>query len=199
MLGHARQHPSQNAPVRLNAYLARAGVASRRRADELIREGRVRVNGEPGELNTVVGRHDVVEVDGERVEPQPLAYVLLNKPAGVVTTAQRSAGTADRRRPRPARAARRAGRAARRRHDRRAAAHERRRPRAPARASALRRAEGLRGRRRGLAVARRARAASRRRRARRRADGACATCASLGAARARAGSSSRCTRDASTR
>jgi 23S rRNA pseudouridine2605 synthase len=73
--------------VRLNAYLARSGVASRRRADELIRKGRVRVNGEPGELNTVVGRRDVVEVDGERVELQRLAYVLLNKPAGVVTTA----------------------------------------------------------------------------------------------------------------
>jgi pseudouridine synthase len=73
--------------VRLNAYLARAGVASRRRADALIREGRVRVNGRQGELNTVVGKHDVVEVDGERVERQPLAYVLLNKPTGVVTTA----------------------------------------------------------------------------------------------------------------
>jgi pseudouridine synthase len=73
--------------MRLNSFLARAGVASRRRADELIREGRVRVNGEPGELNTVVGARDVVEVDGERVERQPLAYVLLNKPVGVVTTA----------------------------------------------------------------------------------------------------------------
>jgi pseudouridine synthase len=73
--------------VRLNAFLARAGVASRRRADELIREGRVRVNGEPGELNTVVHARDVVEVDGKRVERQPLAYVLLNKPRGVVTTA----------------------------------------------------------------------------------------------------------------
>ena len=73
--------------MRLNAFLARAGVASRRRADELIRAGRVRVNGEPGELNTVVGRRDVVEVDGQRVERQPLAYVLLHKPAGVVTTA----------------------------------------------------------------------------------------------------------------
>jgi 23S rRNA pseudouridine2605 synthase len=73
--------------VRLNAYLARAGVASRRRADQLIREGRVRVNDEAGELNTVVGKRDVVEVDGERVELQRLAYVLLNKPAGVVTTA----------------------------------------------------------------------------------------------------------------
>jgi 23S rRNA pseudouridine2605 synthase len=73
--------------MRLNAYLARAGVASRRRSDELIRAGRVRVNGEPGELNTVVGARDVVEVDGRRVAAQSLAYVLLNKPAGVVTTA----------------------------------------------------------------------------------------------------------------
>jgi 23S rRNA pseudouridine2605 synthase len=73
--------------MRLNAFLARAGVASRRRSDELIREGRVRVNGETGELNTVVGSRDVVQVDGERVSAQPLAYVLLHKPAGVVTTA----------------------------------------------------------------------------------------------------------------
>jgi len=74
--------------MRLNAYLSRAGVASRRRSDELIREGRVRVNGERGELNTDVGKRDVVEVDGRRVVRQPLAYVLLNKPAGVVTTAR---------------------------------------------------------------------------------------------------------------
>jgi 23S rRNA pseudouridine2605 synthase len=73
--------------VRLNAYLARAGVASRRKADELIKAGRVRVNGEPGELNTFVGKGDVVELDDARLEPQPRAYVLLHKPAGVVTTA----------------------------------------------------------------------------------------------------------------
>jgi 23S rRNA pseudouridine2605 synthase len=73
--------------VRLNAFLARAGVASRRRADVLIREGRVRVNGEPGQLNTVVGKRDLVEVDGVRVERQPLSYLLLNKPPDVVTTA----------------------------------------------------------------------------------------------------------------
>jgi 23S rRNA pseudouridine2605 synthase len=72
--------------VRLNAYLARAGVASRRRADELIKAGRVRVNGEPGQLNTYVDSNDRVEVDGRRVAPQRLAYVLLHKPAGVVTT-----------------------------------------------------------------------------------------------------------------
>jgi 23S rRNA pseudouridine2605 synthase len=74
--------------VRLNAYLARAGVASRRGADELIRAGRVRVNGEPGELGTFVERGDVVELDGRRLEPEPLVYVLLHKPAGVVTTAR---------------------------------------------------------------------------------------------------------------
>jgi 23S rRNA pseudouridine2605 synthase len=77
----------QNWHVRLNAYLARAGVASRRKADELIKAGRVRVNGEPGQLNTFVGARDRVEVDGEPVERQALAYVLLHKPAGVVTTA----------------------------------------------------------------------------------------------------------------
>jgi 23S rRNA pseudouridine2605 synthase len=74
--------------MRLNAFLARAGVASRRRADELIKAGRVSVNGEPGELNTVVGGRDRVEVDGEEVARQRLAYVLLHKPAGVVTTAR---------------------------------------------------------------------------------------------------------------
>jgi 23S rRNA pseudouridine2605 synthase len=74
--------------MRLNAYLARAGVASRRSADELIKAGRVRVNGEPGRLNTFVQAHDRVEVDGRPVAKQRLAYVLLNKPAGAVTTAR---------------------------------------------------------------------------------------------------------------
>jgi pseudouridine synthase len=74
--------------MRLNAFLARAGVASRRRADELIKAGRVTVNGEPGQLNTVVGARDRVEVDGQDVERQRLRYVLLHKPAGVLTTAR---------------------------------------------------------------------------------------------------------------
>lgn len=74
--------------MRLNAYLARAGVASRRGADELIKAGRVTINGEPGQLNTFVQSRDRVRVDGELVALQTLAYVLLNKPAGVVTTAR---------------------------------------------------------------------------------------------------------------
>ena len=73
--------------MRLNAYLARSGVASRRKADELIKAGRVTVNGGPGQLNTFVGGRDRVEVDGVAIEKQGLAYVLLHKPAGVVTTA----------------------------------------------------------------------------------------------------------------
>jgi pseudouridine synthase len=80
--------------MRLNAFLARAGVASRRRADELIAAGRVRVNGDAGQLNTVVGARDVVEVDGEPVVRQRLAYVLLYKPAGTLTTASDPRGRA---------------------------------------------------------------------------------------------------------
>jgi 23S rRNA pseudouridine2605 synthase len=74
--------------MRLNAFLARAGIASRRGADELIRAGRVRVNDAPAELATYVGEADRVEVDGEPVGPEPLAYVLLHKPPGIVTTAR---------------------------------------------------------------------------------------------------------------
>jgi 23S rRNA pseudouridine2605 synthase len=73
--------------MRLNAYLSRAGIASRRKADDLIKAGRVTVNGERGQLNTFVEAGDRVEVDGRPVERQRLAYVLLHKPADVVTTA----------------------------------------------------------------------------------------------------------------
>jgi 23S rRNA pseudouridine2605 synthase len=73
--------------MRLNAWLARAGVASRRKADELIKAGRVTVNGEAGQLNTFVQAADDVRLDGQPLAKQQLAYVLLNKPAGVVTTA----------------------------------------------------------------------------------------------------------------
>jgi 23S rRNA pseudouridine2605 synthase len=74
--------------VRLNAFIARAGVASRRKADDLIKAGRVTVNGELGQLNTFVRADDDVRLDGEPLAKQRLAYVLLNKPAGVVTTAR---------------------------------------------------------------------------------------------------------------
>ena len=73
--------------MRLNAWLARAGIASRRKADELIKAGRVTVNDAPGELNTFVRAEDDVRLDGRLLARQRLTYVLLNKPRGVVTTA----------------------------------------------------------------------------------------------------------------
>ena len=74
-------------PVRLNRYLASAGVGSRRAVDELIRDARVTVNGTVAELGTSVGEGDEVRVDGRAVSAEQQAWVLLHKPAGVVTTA----------------------------------------------------------------------------------------------------------------
>ncbi|WP_114313978.1 pseudouridine synthase [Thermus caldifontis] len=74
-------------PLRLQTFLARAGVASRRKAEELIRQGRVRVNGALATLGQKVSPKDVVEVDGKRVEPLAERVVLaLNKPRGYTTT-----------------------------------------------------------------------------------------------------------------
>jgi pseudouridine synthase len=73
--------------MRLNAWLARAGVASRRKADELIKAGRVTINGDVGQLNTFVRATDEVSLDGAPLAKQKLAYVLLYKPAATVTTA----------------------------------------------------------------------------------------------------------------
>ena len=72
--------------MRLNAYLARVGVASRRGADRLILEGRVTVNGRPGQLNNDISENDSVQLDGKPVQKQKLRYILLHKPAGTVTT-----------------------------------------------------------------------------------------------------------------
>jgi 23S rRNA pseudouridine2605 synthase len=77
-------------PERLQKFLARAGVASRRHAEALILDGRVRVNGQVvTELGTKVQPGtDEVSVDGQAVQPQAArVYLLLHKPAGVVTTA----------------------------------------------------------------------------------------------------------------
>ncbi len=74
--------------MRLNAYLARAGIASRRGADELILAGRVAVNGERAKVHRVVVPGDVVTLDGRPLTAQTLRHILLHKPAGVVTTAR---------------------------------------------------------------------------------------------------------------
>jgi len=72
---------------RLQKVLARAGIASRRAAEQLIAAGRVRVNGRiESELGVRVDPRARVEVDGRRVIAEPLVYVVLHKPRGVVCT-----------------------------------------------------------------------------------------------------------------
>ena len=79
---------------RIQKVLARAGVASRRAIEEMIVRGRIRVNGGRVELGRRIDvSKDLVEVDGSRVPlSADLVYYLMNKPAGVVTTADDDEG-----------------------------------------------------------------------------------------------------------
>jgi 23S rRNA pseudouridine2605 synthase len=72
--------------VRLQSFLARAGLASRRGSEELIRTGRVLVNGKLAEIGQSVTPEDVVQVDGRVVRVQRIEWVALHKPKGYVTT-----------------------------------------------------------------------------------------------------------------
>ena len=76
-----------NAEIRLNKFMANAGICSRREADEHITNGLVKVNGNVvTELGVKITRDDVVEYDGKVVTPERKCYVLLNKPKDCVTT-----------------------------------------------------------------------------------------------------------------
>ena len=76
-----------NEPIRLNKFMANAGICSRREADEHIAAGLVKVNGEVvTELGTKISRDDVVEFNEKVVTPERKCYVLLNKPKSCVTT-----------------------------------------------------------------------------------------------------------------
>ena len=75
--------------MRLNRFLARSGVASRRGADEIVEAGRVRINGVTVTQHgvTVNTDSDLVEVDGSRVRlPEQFTYIVVNKPIGYVVT-----------------------------------------------------------------------------------------------------------------
>ncbi len=75
--------------MRLNRYIAQAGICARRKADELISDGYVKVNGAVvTEMGVKVSSGDVVEVNGERITPLTYEYILLNKPTDVITTNQ---------------------------------------------------------------------------------------------------------------
>ncbi|MCM1108378.1 MAG: RNA-binding S4 domain-containing protein [Clostridium sp.] len=78
-----------DAPIRLNKFLANAGVCSRREADEFITAGVVTVNGEVAtELGTKVKRSDEVKFHDQLVSIEKKVYVLLNKPKDYVTTSE---------------------------------------------------------------------------------------------------------------
>ncbi|MGI8906867.1 MAG: pseudouridine synthase [Candidatus Sumerlaeaceae bacterium] len=87
-----RQAPESSEPVRLQKYMADCGLASRRKSEELIAAGRVRVNGKVvKELGTkIVPRTDKITVDGNVVRDRShgrLAYYVMNKPRGFLVTA----------------------------------------------------------------------------------------------------------------
>lgn len=82
-------------PIRLQKYLADSGVASRRKAEQLILEGKIKVNGEiVTQLGTkITPKKDKVEYNGkEVVQDEELVYILLNKPIGYVTTVKEQFG-----------------------------------------------------------------------------------------------------------
>jgi 23S rRNA pseudouridine2605 synthase len=75
-------------PMRIQRALARAGILSRRKAEELVANGRVTVNGAPAQVGQSVDPdRDVIMVDGARIgAPQPTEWFVLHKPAGVITS-----------------------------------------------------------------------------------------------------------------
>ena len=78
--------------TRINKYLSEVGYCSRRRADRLIEEGKVTINGKVPEIGTKVDDGDLVEVEGQRIEKstkQKKIYLAFNKPVGIVCTTNR--------------------------------------------------------------------------------------------------------------
>lgn len=72
---------------RLQKVIAASGVCSRRKAEELIKQGKVIVNGKiVNELGTKVSYSDTIEINGKNINQEEKEYILLNKPRGVVTT-----------------------------------------------------------------------------------------------------------------
>ena len=78
--------------TRINKYLSEVGYCSRRKADRLIEEGKVTINGKVPEIGTKVDDFDLVEVEGQIIEKstkQKKIYLAFNKPVGIVCTTNR--------------------------------------------------------------------------------------------------------------
>jgi len=79
----------ENGLVRLNRYIANAGICSRREADNLIASGEIKVNGEPvTEMGYMVRPEDTVTYGKKRLNREKMVYVLLNKPKDFITTTE---------------------------------------------------------------------------------------------------------------
>ena len=76
--------------MRLNVFISSTGMCSRREADKLIQEGKVKVNGVLAGVGTQVGEEDRVEVEGHPIKKRvPNVYIILNKPTGITCTTER--------------------------------------------------------------------------------------------------------------
>ena len=76
--------------MRINNYISSAGICSRRQADELISQGRVKINGKKAEIGQDVNPGDKVEVNGEYLKPvKDFVYIVLNKPVGITCTTEK--------------------------------------------------------------------------------------------------------------
>jgi 23S rRNA pseudouridine2605 synthase len=82
------EHRWPEPETRIHRALAQAGVASRRAAEVLVADGRITINDTVATTGQLVGPGDVIRVDGRIVSPEPLQVFVLNKPAGVVSTAR---------------------------------------------------------------------------------------------------------------
>ena len=87
--GNAPHSAGKSDLIRLNRFIANAGICSRREADTYISAGVVKVNGQTvTELGTKVSPNDEVRFDGRLITPERKVYILLNKPKDVVTTTE---------------------------------------------------------------------------------------------------------------
>ena len=78
--------------MRLNKYIAQSGYCSRRKADKLIEQGAVNINGKPADIGQQVSESDTVTIFGERIEPKDQdVYYAFHKPFGVICTADEKA------------------------------------------------------------------------------------------------------------
>ena len=78
---------------RLQKYIARSGIASRRKAEDMIREGKVKVNGEViTEMGHKISGNDIVEIDSEVLEVKEKRYFVMNKPRGIISSSNDEKG-----------------------------------------------------------------------------------------------------------